>query len=133
VCSKVAHWIHLLSNLCRGRVGTCIWVYESSKIKLFPSRIIISTCTWMHTIRSVPGSAIRDPVSSRPSESERLSHRLIGPHSQAMFIMADLRKMDRLARNCNHFSHQYLTKFVYRYVHCHSLVITHPSNNPAWF
>ena len=48
-----------------------------------------------HDIRSVPGSIVRDPVSSRPSESERLSNRLIGPHSQSMFIMADLRKMDR--------------------------------------
>lgn len=46
-------------------------------------------------IRSVPGSVVRDPVSSRPSESERLSHRLIGPPSQSMYIMADLRKMDR--------------------------------------
>ena len=46
-------------------------------------------------IRSVPGGVVRDPVLSRPSESERLSHRLIGPHSQSMFIMADLRKMDR--------------------------------------
>ena len=54
----------------------------------------LHTYMYVH-IRSVPGSVARDPVSSRPSESERLSHRLIGPPSQSMYIMADLRKMDR--------------------------------------
>ena len=45
--------------------------------------------------RSLPQSVLRDPISARPSESERLSHRLVGPPSQSMYIMADLRKMDR--------------------------------------
>ena len=40
-------------------------------------------------------SVLRDPVSKKPTESERVSHRLIGPPTKNMYIMADLRKMDR--------------------------------------
>ena len=69
-------------------VGTCTY-------NMYIIMEVLSFILGSLIIRSVPGSAVRDPVSSRPSESERLSHRLVGPHSQSMFIMADLRKMDR--------------------------------------
>lgn len=34
------------------------------------------------------------PVSERPSEEERISHRITAPSSQVMYIMADLRRLD---------------------------------------
>ena len=49
----------------------------------------------LHSARSLPVSVLRDPVLQKPTESERLNHRLIGPTTQHMYIMADLRKMDR--------------------------------------
>ena len=39
-------------------------------------------------------AGIHDPVSDKPSFDERVSHRIITPPSQCMYIMADLRKMD---------------------------------------
>jgi len=40
-----------------------------------------------------PGG-IRDPVSDKPNLDERVSHRIVTPPSQCMYIMADLRRMD---------------------------------------
>ena len=39
-------------------------------------------------------AGIHDPVSDKPTFDERVSHRIITPPSQCMYIMADLRKMD---------------------------------------
>ena len=39
-------------------------------------------------------AGVHDPVSDKPTFDERVSHRIVTPPSQCMYIMADLRKMD---------------------------------------
>lgn len=44
--------------------------------------------------RGLNPSVLKASVSQIPSDEERLSHRVITPPSQSMFLMADLRRMD---------------------------------------
>ena len=48
----------------------------------------------IHACRELNSAVLRNPVSQKPSDDERLSHRIITPPSQSMFLMADLRKLD---------------------------------------